>query len=273
MRHDIGGVRLNVLDEGPVDAEAILFLHGLGGCWRDWQPQLDALNDRHRCVVVEHRGHGRSEATGGALSIELFAGDVVGVCGALGIGRAHVVGLSMGGMIAQRLALRAPGLVASLVLADTAAAMPAMIADGFRDYARAVRENGLTDSRGLVPEFSPAWSQHVLRSRPGVVRDNQRETEGTDPELWCRAAFAVADHDVTARLGEITAPTLLVWGRDDLLVPVDLMAPALRDGIAGARLEVLDDAGHISNLDQPEAFTALVAEHVATHPSPSGPPA
>ena len=263
MRHDIGGVRLNVLDEGPLDGEVVVLLHGLGGCWRDWAPQLDALHDRYRCVVVEHRGHGRSEATSGALSIELFASDVVAVCRALGIGRAHVVGLSMGGMIAQHVALQAPALVATLVLADTGAAMPAFIADGFRDYARGVRDTGHNDSRGVVPEFSPAWSQQVLQNRPEVVRDNQRETEGTDPEVWCRAALAVADHDVTARLGEIKAPTLLVWGGEDMLVPVDLMAPPLRDGLPDARLEVLAEAGHLSNLDQPEAFTALLTEHFA----------
>jgi 3-oxoadipate enol-lactonase len=267
MRHDVGGVRINVLDEGPLDGEAVVFLHGLGGCWRDWQPQLDALHDRYRCVVVEHRGHGRSEATSGALSIELFAADVLGVCAALGVERAHVVGLSMGGMIAQHVALAAPHLVRTLVLCDTVAAFPSFVADGFRDYARGVRDDGHPDSRGVVPEFSPAWSQHALRERAAVVRDNQRETEGTDPELWCRAALAVADHDVTARLGEITAPTLLVWGREDGLVPVDLMAPPLRDGIAGARLEVLDDAGHLCNLDQPEAFTALLTDFFAAQAS------
>jgi len=267
MRHDIGGVRLNVLDEGPLDGDVVVFLHGLGGCWRDWAPQLDVLHDRYRCVVVEHRGHGRSEATSGALSIELFAADVLGVCRALGVEQAHVVGLSMGGMIAQHVALAAPDLVRTLVLCDTVAAFPAVVADGFRDYARGVRDDGHPDSRGVVPEFSPAWSQHALKELTAVVRDNQRETEGTDPELWCRAALAVADHDVTARLGEITAPTLLIWGREDGLVPVDLMAPPLRDGIAGARLEVLDDAGHLSNLDQPDTFTTLLTDFFAAHAS------
>lgn len=263
MRHDIGGVRLNVLDEGPLDGEAVVFLHGLGGCWRDWAPQLDALHDRYRCVVVEHRGHGRSEATSGAFGLELFAGDALAVGAALGVERAHVVGLSMGGMIAQHIALAAPDLVRTLVLCDTAAAFPPFAVEGFRDYARGVRDTGHTDSRGVVPEFSPAWSRRVLTERPGVVRDNQRETEGTDPEVWYRAALAVADHDVTARLGEITAPTLLIWGREDGLVPVDLMAPPLRDGIPGARLEVLDDAGHLCNLDQPDAFTTLLTDFFA----------
>lgn len=263
MRHDIDGVRLNVLDEGS--GPAVVLLHGLGGCWRDWAPQLDALRDRYRCVVVEHRGHGRSEATTGALSTRLFAADVVGVCAALGVERAHVVGLSMGGMIAQYVALDAPDLVDTLVLADTAAAFPAFIVDAFRSYALTVRDDGHTDSHGVVPEFSPAWSQHVLRNRPEVVRDNQRETEGTDPEVWSRAALAVADHDVTARLGDITAPTLLVWGREDLLVPVDTLSPPLLAGIPDSRLEILDDAGHLSNLDQPEAFTTLLTKFFTAH--------
>jgi 3-oxoadipate enol-lactonase len=258
MRHDIDGVRLNVLDEG--EGEAVVFLHGLGGCWRDWAPQLDGLRDRYRCVVVEHRGHGRSEATAGAYSTPLFAADVVRVCAALGVERAHVVGLSMGGMIAQHVALDAPDLVDTLVLADTAAAFPPFIVDAFRSYAGTVRDEGHTDSHGVVAEFSPAWSQQVLRDHPEVVRDNQRETEGTDPEVWYRAAIAVAEHDVTARLGDIKAPTLLVWGREDLLVPFDVLSPPLLDGIPDSRLEILDDAGHLSNLDQPEAFNALLTE-------------
>lgn len=256
MRHDVDGVRLNVLDEG--EGPVVLFLHGLGGCWRDWAPQLDALRDRYRCIVVEHRGHGRSEATTGAYSTRLFAADAVRLCELLGVERAHVVGLSMGGMIAQHVAIEAPELVDHLVLADTATVMPALVVDGFKDYARGVRDNGHEDSHGVVPEFSPAWSQHVLAKNPQVVRDNSRETEGTDPEVWFRSAIAVADHDTSDRLGDITAPTLLVWGAEDLLVPADLLAPPLLEGIVGSRLVRLPDAGHLCNLDQPEAFNDLV---------------
>ena len=268
MRHDIDGVRLNVLDEGS--GEVVVFLHGLGGCWRDWAPQLDGLRDRYRCVVVEHRGHGRSEATTGTYSTPLFAADVVRVCAALGVERAHVVGLSMGGMIAQHVALEAPDLVDTLVLADTAAAMPAFVVDAFRSYAATVRDEGHNDSHGVVPEFSPAWSQQVLQDRPEVVRDNQRETEGTDPDAWYRAAIAVAEHDTTARLGDIKAPTLLLWGREDLLVPVDTLSPPLLAGIPTCHLEILDHAGHLSNLDQPDAFNALLTSFFAEKGSASG---
>src|SRR5215203_4703999 len=117
MRHSVRGVQINVIDEG--EGAAVLFLHGLGGCWRDWAPQVDSLSDRYRVIVVEHRGHGRSEATGGRFTTGLFADDAVALCRQIGVPRAHAVGLSMGGLIAQAVALAHPGFVDALVLCGT----------------------------------------------------------------------------------------------------------------------------------------------------------
>ncbi|HEX8803664.1 MAG TPA: alpha/beta fold hydrolase [Acidimicrobiales bacterium] len=264
MLRSVNGVRINVLDEG--EGHPVLFLHGLGGCWRDWEPQLDRLADRYRCVAIEHRGHGRSEATTGRYSTALFAADAVAVCRDLGIEHAHVVGLSMGGLVAQHVALAAPDLVDALVLCDTGAWMPPPMAAALLGIAAEVQEKGFADSRGVVTTSALAWAEHTLAHHPELVRSNQRETEGTDPDVWANAARAVTEHDTRADLPAITAPTLLVWGEEDRLIPVEPAATQLRDGLPASELVVVPDAGHLVNLEQPEAFDRALTAFLDAHP-------
>ena len=138
MLRDIEGVRLNVLDEGT--GQAVVFLHGLGGCWHDWEPQVETWRTDHRVIVIEHRGHGRSDRAPGPYSTDVFAADALAVLRHLGVDHAHVVGLSMGGMIAHKLAVAAPDVVDTLgavrhVLAHRIG-RPGRAADGGRHRAR-----------------------------------------------------------------------------------------------------------------------------------------
>jgi 3-oxoadipate enol-lactonase len=264
MLRDVGGVRINVLDEGT--GPAVLFLHGLGGCWRDWEPQLDSLRDRYRCVVVEHRGHGRSEKVPGPYSIGAFAADALAACRDLGVDHAYVVGLSMGGMIAQRLALDAPDFVDALVLCDTSTHMGGERGRSARlAAADAVAAHGFGALADLLGDDTRTWSARTLAERPDVVRNNQREALSTDPECWAWSMRALLDHDTRDEIGRIEAPALLVWGAEDGTVPVDLAQP-LADRLGGAPLVVLDDAGHLCNLEQPEAFDRTITGFFAAHP-------
>jgi pimeloyl-ACP methyl ester carboxylesterase len=134
-----------------------------------------------------------------------------------------------------------------------------------------VREHGFPDSRGVVPERSPGWSPATLKERPEIARTNLRESESTDPEAWARAALAVTQHDTRADLPRIEVPVLLIWGADDRMVPVDHAAP-LQAGLPQAELHVLDGAGHTANLEQPDAFSALLVDFFRRHPTaPAGP--
>lgn len=263
MLRQIGDVRINVLDEGS--GPAILFLHGLGGCWRDWEPQLDGLRDRYRVVVIEHRGHGRSERGAGDYSTDLFAADAAAVLRDLGIDHAYVVGLSMGGMIAQKLALAEPGLVEALVLCDTGTHMGRRATQYLTDAARQIREHGFPDSRGEVRAEGSAFSRWTVEHQPQVARTNMREAEANDPDCWARAALAVTRHDTRDGIGRITAPTLVVWGEEDQAVPLRLARP-LVDALGGPKLVVLADAGHVCNLDQPAAFEAAIEEFFRANP-------
>jgi len=268
MLHSVNGVRINVIDEGA--GHAILFLHGLGGCWRDWEPQLDGLSDRFRCVAVEHRGHGRSEVTTGSYSTGLFAADAVAACRSLGIEHAYVVGLSLGGLVAQALTLAEPDFVDALVLCDTGAWMPPPMSEALAQIARDVRDVGFPDSRGAVTSSALAWSQYTREHRPHVVRNNQRETESSDPDAWARAARAVIDHDTRADLGRIAVPTLLVWGEEDRLIPPTPASTVLAEKIPDSELVVIRDAGHLVNLEQPDAFDQALVAFLAANPCDRG---
>ncbi|HEY3143913.1 MAG TPA: alpha/beta fold hydrolase [Acidimicrobiales bacterium] len=255
---DVNGTRLNVIEEGA--GQPVLFLHGLGGSWREWQPQIDGLSDDYRCIAVEHRGHGRSERTHGRYSIDLFADDAAALCSVLEVSRAHVVGLSMGGMIAQSLALRYPQLVASLVLIDTAARPEEPYREGLEAIAQFVRDQGYADTQqpgGTAAGV--AWSPTTVLQRPEVVKDNLRESLSTDPDVYARACVAVANFDVADRLGEITAPTLVLWGNHDVLVPRSY-SEVLRTGIARSELVIVPDAGHLCTLEQPALVNKVLRD-------------
>jgi pimeloyl-ACP methyl ester carboxylesterase len=263
MLHDVDGVRLNVLDEGA--GPVILFLHGLGGCWRDWEPQLESLRDRYRVVVIEHRGHGRSDRVPGPYSIERFAADALGVCRGLGIEHAYVVGLSMGGMIAQRLALLAPELVDALVLCDTFTHMGRQAADYLAQAADLVRAQGFGPLRDLMPPEITGWSTVTMAERPWVVRNNLREADGNDPDCWAWSVEALLAHDTSDEVGKIRAPVLVVWGAEDAGVPPKLAQP-LADALGGAPVVVLQGAGHVCNLEQPAAFDRAITAFFAANP-------
>jgi 3-oxoadipate enol-lactonase len=261
---DVNGTRLNVIDEG--EGHALLLLHGLGGSWREWQRQLDGLSDRYRCIVVEHRGHGRSERTTGRYTIDMFADDAAAVCRALGVTHSHVAGLAMGGMVGLSLALRHRWLVDSLVLANTAARLEPSFRQGLDALARFVRERGFSDTP--LPGGTAAgvaWSPTTVRRRPEVIRDHRRDALSTDPDVYAKGAAAVARFDIADRLGEIRVPTLVLWGEHDVLVPRKY-AEVLGGGIAAAETMAVPDAGHLCTIEQPEVVSRTMAAFLERYP-------
>jgi 3-oxoadipate enol-lactonase len=261
---DVNGTRLNVIDEG--EGHALLLLHGMGGSWREWKHQLDRLSDRYRCLVIEHRGHGRSERTTGRYSIDMFADDAAAVCRALDVTHAHVAGLAMGGMVGLGLALRHRWLVDSLVVANTAARLEPSFRQGLDAIARFVREQGFADTPVTGGTTAGvAWSPTTVRRRPEVIRDHRRDALSTDPDVYARSALALAQFDVADRLGDIRVPTLVLWGDHDVLVPRSY-SEVLRDGIADAEMMVVPDAGHLCTIEQPEVVARTMAAFFERYP-------
>ena len=262
MLRAVIGVRINVLDEG--EGHPLVFLHGLGGCWRDWEPQPDHLRDRYRCIVIEHRGHGRSERTAGAYSTDLFAAEAAAVCRDLRIDHAYVVGLSMGGMIAQKLALAEPDLVEALVLCDTGTHMGRRATQYLTDAAREIRENGFPDTHGEVRgegRRSAGGRSSTNRTSPAPTCGRPRPTTPTagPGRPWPWSATTRARHRQHHR------PHAGRRGEEDQAVPLVLAQP-LADALGGAKLVVLADAGHVCNLDQPAAFEATIEDFFGANP-------
>lgn len=254
------------VDGGPVawreagDGPVVVFLHGLGGSRTAWDPQLTALAGRYRCVAWDLPGYGASPPM--ALSFPALADAVAGLLDALGVDRAPLVGLSLGGMVALHAALAHPDRVAGLALLDTS---PRFGGDGTDpDQWRAARlaplDAGVSPADMAVDVLTsvggPALWGHAL--------DQAVAAMARIPADGLRAAIGLLPtHDVTDRLGEIAVPTLVAVGEHDEETPL-AYSEALADGITGARLEVIAGAGHLANLEQPEAVTRLLAGFLPT---------
>jgi 3-oxoadipate enol-lactonase/4-carboxymuconolactone decarboxylase len=252
---------------GPAAAPVLVLAASLGTDRRLWQPQLSSLVGRFRVVAVDRRGHGASAALGGdapATVAELGA-DLVDLLDGLGVERAHVCGVSLGGMEAMWLAAHHPARVDRLVLACTAPALPPR--EAWHDRAAAVRASGTAP---LVPTLLGRWFTPGFAERRPDVRDLVAAMlAATDPGAYAACCEAIGAMDLWAEAAALAAPTLVVAGAADPVVPPPL-AVQLQQAIAGAGLTVLAGAAHLPGLERPDAFTAAVLEHLLGTPAERG---
>lgn len=252
------GVTLRTHVDGPGDAPSLLLCNSLGTDLGMWDPQMSEWATRFRVIRFDTRGHGNSAVTEAPYTIDLLGHDALAVLDGLGIARAHVCGLSLGGQVALWLGIHAPDRVERLVLADTAAKVGTE--EGWRARTEVIRAEGMGAIRDAVLErfFSAAF-----RSRdPGTVSAAGDTLEATDAEGYIGACLALATSDLRAEAGQVTAPTLVVVGdADEATPPTD--AQALVDAIAGSRLATIPGAGHLANLEEPAQFTALVRDFLS----------
>lgn len=251
--HLDGPIAWREAGEGPV----VLFLHGLGGTRLAWEPQLEGLSERFRCIAWDLPGYGASEPLP-QLSFPAIVDAIVRLLDTLAVERAHVVGLSFGGQQAMHLALAHPDRVDRLVLADTSARFGA---DGTDPEAwMRLRLDPL--DHGVTPaEMAPIVLDSITAPGwAGRERDRLIDAFAQIPSDGLRAAVTcLPSHDVSDRLGEITAPTLVLVGEFDEETPV-AYAETLRDGIPGAQMEVVIAAGHLTPSETPRAFNYYVGE-------------
>lgn len=257
MEASINGTRMHWREVGR--GEPVLFVHGFpfhGGLWEE---QLERLPRRWRFLAPDLRGFGRSEAgETKTYSLDLLADDLAALLDSLGLERAAVCGLSMGGYVAFALWRRHRERIGALVLCDTRAAADTEEARaGRRQLAERVRREGTSAAaEELLPKLLSAKTR---RERPEAVRRLRVIMESVPPETVVRALEAMAERpDRTTLLPAIDAPVLVVMGSEDALIPRDegeLLARSVRDG----RLVVIPGTGHVPPLEDPEAFNrALV---------------
>jgi 3-oxoadipate enol-lactonase/4-carboxymuconolactone decarboxylase len=252
----VGDLAVHVRVDGPPGATPILMLHSLGTNASVWESQAAALASSFRVIRPDMRGHGLTTCTPGPYSMAQLAADVAGVMDALGIAKAHVAGISIGGMIAQALAAADPVRVASLLLVDTAMAIPP--ADSWTARAATVRAEGIgviadaVMARWVTPGFMSAPEAAGLRAM----------LERTPAEGYAAAAEAIAAADLTASTSALRVPALVVVGDQDLATPV-ASADALHRAIAGSSLVIIEGGAHIPTVEKPTEITAALQNFLA----------
>jgi 3-oxoadipate enol-lactonase len=259
----LNGTSYAYLDEGS--GPLIVFGHGLLADKEMFRAQIDALRGRYRCVSVDWPGHGQSGYRESGFTFYDLAEDVAALVRALGEERAIFAGLSQGGMVFMRLAFLHPELMRALVLLDTSAGPEDP--EHLPEYEQ-LREGllrGDEETRGALMDvvqtilYGAKWrarDPEALAHEKALMLAHDRQGQNL-------AARAVFDRDdVHDRLADIDAPTLVICGEDDISTPPD-RARALADGIAGARLVMIPDAGHHSPIEEPAAVTAAIEDFLA----------
>lgn len=271
---EVDGHSVSVVDTGG-DGPPLLWLHGLGGIWQNWLLNIPAFMGTHRCVAVDLPGFGQSEMPAGEISIRGFAQTVDRVCHALDIENPVVIGNSMGGFTGAELAVSFPTRVSKLVLVAAAGLSTEYLARepllaAARAFAALTARTGL---RGAPVIKRPRMRRFALQL---VVRYPERLSVPLATELVAGAnapgfipAFAaLMGYSFRDRLERIEVPTLIVWGRNDMLVPVDdaeMFEHLIGDN---AHSVIFEDTGHLPMLERPSRFNELLAGFLAGEREP-----
>jgi pimeloyl-ACP methyl ester carboxylesterase len=241
--------------EGP----PVLLLHGLGSSTRDWEYQAPELTRAYRVITMDVRGHGRSSRPPGPYSVAQFSEDAVALLRALDAAPAHIIGLSMGGMVAFQMAVDHPEAVRSLAIINSG---PAMILRGMQKAALTMRFAvvklfGMKTMAGMIArKVLPLPSQGDLRQT--LI---QRFSEN-DPRAYLDSVRAINGWSVEERIGKIGCPVLIVASDQDYTSVAWKHAYAAR--IPGARVVVVKDSRHIAPVDQPEQLNQMLMQFLAT---------
>jgi 3-oxoadipate enol-lactonase len=235
--------------------EAVLLVHAIGCDHRMWDTLEAGLASRFRVVRMDVRGHGRSDATPRPYSLEQLADDARDVLDARAIEAAHWVGLSMGGMIGQAFALRHPRRLRRLVIANSTSSYGADGAKMWEARAKAVEDGGMAAIKDLA--MARYFSDEFRAVHPEVVERIGGQFLATNPQGYIGCCDAIRNLDYTSALPRIAAPTLVIAGGKDAGTPV-AMSETIARAIPGAKLEVIPAAAHLSAVEDPAAFSALV---------------
>ncbi len=263
----VGDIEIEYYVEG--EGPPLLMLIGVGGHADSWgEPFLGRLREHFRIIRLSNRGMGQTDIPPGELTMRIMADDAVSLLRELGIGQAHVLGISMGGNIAQELVLNYPQMVQGLVLGCT----------------NCGPMHSVPQSAETMASLGPLWSappdERTRLFMSALVSPEFRESDrefmdemielhrGTSPQAFGRQFGAIASFDSYERLPQIAAPTLIIHGDKDIIIPVE-NAGVLRERIRGAQAEIVPGVGHQFFWEKPAESAEAIVEFLASVPTPA----
>ena len=257
------GTRIHYITFGPADGEPLLLIHGLGTDHLGWIMQRPALAKDFRCIAIDNRGSGRSDKPIASYELTDLASDALAVLDAEGVESAHVVGASMGGVVAQILAVTRPGRVRSLVLACTACNMGEWREELFREWIERAPVLGMR--RFMTENLNWLIGPRSMRRLWPIanvigIMASRSPSHGVVNQL--RALLSV-DQSLMSELATITAPTLVVVGSQDILTPV-ADSEQVASMIPGAEFAVIRGAAHGLMFDHARTFNSMLLDFLET---------
>jgi 3-oxoadipate enol-lactonase len=219
-----------------------------------WREQVELLSGRFKVLRYDTRGHGQTDAPAGSYTLDMLADDAKGLLDALGVREAHWIGISMGAMIGQTLALKHPPTLRSLVLADTTSRNPPEAWPMWKERIEVAEAKGM---EATVESTLARWfTEPYRKARPDRIAPIASMIRATPVAGYVGCCHAIPRIDLTARLKEIRVPVLAITGAEDAAAPG---TRAIHENIPGSELVVIPSASHIANIEQPEAFNQALS--------------
>jgi pimeloyl-ACP methyl ester carboxylesterase len=259
----IGDVDIYYEVHGPSDAPPLICIEGWGYSLWMWFRQIPTFKEKYRCVVFDNRGVGRSSMPDYPYTMEMFANDTIGLMDTLDIPRAHILGISMGGFIAQQVAISYPEKVRSLILGSTSFAGPNSISADDKTQALmfASPTETLSKEQAMEMRYSVTFSSDFYEENKSLVEQIIEWREKRPQPLYARGhqASATLGLNLEPEVEEISCPVLVIHGDSDLIVPLK-NAEMLADALPQAKLVLIKDGPHLSFIEYYEKFNGEVLD-------------
>lgn len=255
MRIKANGIQMNYELSGKKGSSVVVLSHSLASSLVMWNPQMDILTPYFQILRYDIRGHGGSDVPSGAYTLEVLRDDIIGLLDALNINQAHFIGLSMGGMIGQSLALGYPHRLRSLALCDTASVIPQEAQPIWQERINKTLSKGM---EAQVDETMERWfTPSFLKQGSPMVEIIRKQILTTPVQGYIGCAEAIRKLNYLDQLSKIKIPTLIMVGEDDPGTPVSA-SEAMHKQLSNSKLTILPSARHLSNIEQAEVFNTTL---------------